>query len=188
MGTYLSGKPPLAPGWWQEGLWDYIPKENYQWWDFFFIKGRLTWERLVNWGRRQVLHPAQVRVLVKHAFTVYCMVASIRWPLDQGPDWLYAHVSTIMPMTEKTWWLVSVFSSKPGVCEASFLISTGSYGRLKCSQFSYWSQRGAKSNWINENLNRIIYRGKIKRVADTRCFHVKLIRSAPDNLNIQEIS
>lgn len=44
-----------------------------------------------------------------------------------------------------------------------------------------------RANGVNENLNRIIYRN-IKRFPDTRCFQAKPIISAPDNLNIQEIS
>lgn len=44
-----------------------------------------------------------------------------------------------------------------------------------------------RANWVNENLSRIIYRN-IKRVPNTQCFQAKLIISAPDNLNIQEIS
>lgn len=44
-----------------------------------------------------------------------------------------------------------------------------------------------RANWVNENLSRIIYRN-IKRVAAIWCFQAKLIISAPDNLNIQEIN
>lgn len=44
-----------------------------------------------------------------------------------------------------------------------------------------------RASWVNENLSRTIY-GNIKRVADTWCFQVKRIISAPDNLSIQEIS
>lgn len=119
---------------------------------------------------------------------IMCLVVIISWSLEQEPDWLTTHVRMTVQTTRAkgTGNLSMRKQTHWRIYETLVFHFYKLSWWLKMFPFLTLKTEMPRPNWVNEILSRIIYRN-IKRVSDIQCFQAKMIISAPDNLNIQEI-
>lgn len=201
-GCPLSRKARPAQGWlWRKGLWAYSTESwgtGTRWArSFSCARETVIWRSLAQ-GQETLLPPeGSPRPSSSSCKAPRCGVLSRSYgQLTFGAGTRLAvhprEYDHKRVQGKSTCWLVyektggDVWQTR-GNIKHLFSISYELSRWLKMFPFLILRTEVPRANRANESLSRIIY-GNIKRVPDTQCSQAKPIISAPDNLNIQEIS
>ena len=155
MGIHPPERAWPAEGWLGEkGVWGCYTKSSgirTRWAGLFSCarEGGILKEP-VKQTQESLLTLPGTRVLVKHPPSGCLLVATISWPLEPGPGWLYTHVSMTVWMTKAKWLTICLWENRQWfmanlrICETLVSISTNSLVTWN-APISHVKDRNAKS-------------------------------------------